>query len=111
MAGIYLDNAATTAVDPRVVEVMLPYFSSHYGNASSLHRYGQDAREAMERARENIASFMGAKPGEIVFTASGTEANNLAIKGIAFANRERGNHVVVLSIEHDCILNSCRWLE
>ncbi len=111
MAGIYLDNAATTAVDPRVIEAMIPYFTGHYGNASSLHGYGQDAREAMEGAREKLASFLGAKPGEIVFTASGTEANNLAIKGIAYANRERGDHIVVSSIEHDCILNSCRWLE
>lgn len=111
MPDVYMDNAATTMVDPRVVEAMLPYFNGHYGNASSLHGYGQDAREAMENARARIASFIGAKPGEIVFTASGTEANNLALKGIAFANRKRGDHIIVSSIEHDCILNSCKWLE
>ena len=105
-----MDNGATTMVDPRVVDEMLPYFTKLYGNASSLHAFGQDVREAMEDSRSKIASFLGAKPREIVFTSSGTEANNLAIKGVAYANRKRGRHIVVSSIEHDCILNSCRWL-
>lgn len=106
-----MDNGATTMVDPRVIEAMLPYFSGAYGNASSLHFYGREARDAVEESRELIASFIGAKPHEIVFTSSGTEANNLALKGAAFANKCRGRHIIVSSIEHDCILNSCRWLE
>jgi len=106
-----MDNGATTMVDPRVVEAMLPYYSGVYGNPSSLHSCGQAAQESIENARARIASFIGAKPREIIFTSSGTEANNLAVKGVAFANRNRGNHIIVSSIEHDCILNSCRWLE
>lgn len=108
---IYFDNAATTRVDPRVAEAMHPYLLNAYGNASSLHSQGQEAREALEKSRAALASFLGARPGEIVFTASGTEANNLALKGLAFANRKKGRHIIVSSIEHDCILNSCRWLE
>src|SRR5271157_2887730 len=106
-----MDNAATTMVDPLVVEEMLPFLTQKYGNASSLHVPGQEAREAIQNARAKIASFIGASPAEIVFTASGTEANNLALKGVAFANRSRGNHLIVSSIEHDCILGSCKWLE
>lgn len=110
-SNVYMDNGATTRVDPRVVDAMLPYFSSHYGNASSLHLYGQEASEAMESARARISSFLAAKPEELVFTSSGTEANNLAIKGVAYANKAKGRHIIVSAIEHDCVLNSCRWLE
>ena len=85
-----MDNAATTMVDPLVVEEMLPFLTQRYGNASSLHALGQEAREAVQNARAKIASFIGASPAEIVFTGSGTEANNLAVKGVAFANRNRG---------------------
>jgi cysteine desulfurase len=108
---IYLDNAATTQVDERVLLSMLPYYSEEYGNASSLHSFGTHAKEVLDRARRKIASFIGADPGEIVFTSGGTEANNLALKGIAFANRVKGNHIIVSSIEHDCVLNACKWLE
>ena len=108
---IYLDNAATTQVDERVVLSMLPYFSEEYGNASSLHSFGTHAKEIMDRSRRKLASFLGAQPDEIVFTSGGTEANNLALKGIAFANRAKGNHIIVSTIEHDCVLNVCRWLE
>jgi cysteine desulfurase len=108
---IYLDNAATTRVDERVILSMLPYYSEEYGNASSLHSYGTHAKEILDRSRRKLASFIGAEPNEIVFTSGGTESNNLAIKGIAFANRSKGNHIIVSSIEHDCILNACKWLE
>jgi cysteine desulfurase len=108
---IYLDNAATTQVDERVVLSMLPYHSEEYGNASSLHSYGTHAKEILDRSRRKLASFIGAEPGEIVFTSGGTESNNLALKGIAFANRSKGNHIIVSTIEHDCVLNVCKWLE
>jgi cysteine desulfurase len=109
--SVYMDNGATTRVDQRVIDEMLPFFSYIYGNASSLHAYGQDAREAMERARARISSYLGAMPDELTFTSSGTEANNLAIKGVAYANKDKGRHIVVSAIEHDCVLNSCHWLE
>jgi cysteine desulfurase len=108
---IYLDNAATTQVDERVVLSMLPYHSEEYGNASSLHSFGTHAKEILDRSRRKLASFIGAEPNEIVFTSGGTEANNLALKGIAFANRSKGNHLIVSAIEHDCVLNVCKWLE
>jgi len=108
---IYLDNAATTQVDERVVLSMLPCYSEEYGNASSLHSYGTRAKEIMDKSRRKLASFIGAEPDEIVFTSGGTESNNLALKGIAFANRIKGNHIIVSTIEHDCVLNCCKWLE
>jgi cysteine desulfurase len=112
MKEVYLDNAATTKCDERVVKEMLPYFSEKYGNASSTHLKGEEARRAVEEAREIIAKAIGAKYKEIIFTGSGTESNNLALKGLFFANREKGkNHIITTKIEHDCILNSCRWLE
>jgi cysteine desulfurase len=107
----YLDNAATTRTDQRVLDVMLPLFNEYYGNASSLHSFGVEAKEIMDRSREKIGSYIGAKPEEIVFTSGGTESNNFAIKGIAWANRQKGNHIIVSSIEHDCILNACKWLK
>ena len=108
---IYLDNAATTCIDKRVLETMLPYFSDVYGNASSLHTLGTEAKEILDRSRSKIASCIGAQPDEIIFTSGGTEANNFAVKGIAFANRHKGNHIIVSAIEHDCVLNACKWLE
>jgi cysteine desulfurase len=108
---IYLDNAATTQVDERVLLSMLPYYSEEFGNASSLHTYGTHAKEILDRSRRKLASFIGADPEEIVFTSGGTESNNLAIKGVSFANRSKGNHIIVSSIEHDCVLNACKWLE
>jgi cysteine desulfurase len=108
---IYLDNAATTCLDKRVLDAMMPYFSDYYGNASSLHTYGTQAKEILDHSRAQIASYIGAKPEEIIFTSGGTEANNFAVKGIAFANRQKGNHIIVSAIEHDCILNACKWLE
>lgn len=108
---IYLDNAATTRVDERVILSMLPYYSEEYGNPSSLHSYGTHTKEVLERSRRKLASFIGAEPGEIIFTSGGTESNNFALKGTAFAYRSKGNHIIVSSIEHDCILNTCKWLE
>ncbi len=109
---IYLDYAATTPVDSRVVKTMLPYFTAKFGNpASSLYSFGQEAKEALERSRGMIASVLGAKSGEIIFTSSATESNNTALKGIAFANRNKGKHIIISSIEHDCVLNSAKWLQ
>ena len=107
----YFDNAASTRVDPRVVEVMLPYFHQTYGNPSSLHSAGREARRAVDEARTIIAHSIGAEPEEIIFTSGGTEANNLAIKGMAFARFRTGKQIIVSAIEHDCVLNGCRWLK
>ena len=109
---IYLDNAATTPVDPEVVKAMLPYFSDKFGNASSQHLVGQEAKRALEESREIIAKSINAKRDEIIFTSGGTEANNFTLKGLFFANQDKGkNHIITTKIEHDCILNSCKWLE
>jgi len=111
MKKIYLDNAATTPTDKRVLEAMLPYFTEIFGNPSSLHAFGQDAKHAVDEARHNTASFIGAKPEEIVFTSGGTESNNSAIKGIAYARREKGNHILTSKSEHHSVLESCHFLE
>lgn len=108
---IYLDNAATTQIDRRVLKTMLPYFIEKYGNPSSLHQFGTTVKEQIQNSKNQIAHFIKCEPEEIIFTSSGTESNNFAIKGIAFANRSKGNHIIVSSIEHDCILNACKWLE
>lgn len=108
---IYLDNASTTPMDKRVFEAMMPYLTDQFGNASSLHSHGTQAKQSLECFRSQIASCINAQSEEIVFTSGGTEANNHALKGIAFANREKGNHIIVSAIEHDCILNTCKWLE
>ena len=112
MKKIYLDYAATTPIDPRVLKAMIPYFSDKFANTMSLHQMGQIASEAVENSRKTIASFINAKTEEIYFTSSATESNNLALKGVAFANREKGkNHIIISSIEHDCVLESSRWLK
>ena len=108
---IYLDNGATTPVANEVVEVMNKHHTESYGNASSMHKLGRDARMAIEDARRAIAKSIGARETEIVFTSGGTESNNFTIKGIAFANKDKGKHVITTKIEHDCVLNSCKWLE
>lgn len=108
---IYLDYAATTPVDPRVVKAMLPYFTEKFGNTMSLHNFGQEAKQALEESRERVASLIGAKPDEVIFTSSATESNNLALKGITFANRKKGRHIIISSIEHPCIMESAKWLE
>jgi cysteine desulfurase len=111
MKTIYLDNGATTPMDKKVIEAMEPYFDKKFGNSSSSHHLGQEAKIAMEDSRKVIASSINAKPEEIVFTSGGTESNNFAIKGIAFANKNKGNHIITTKIEHKCVLNSCKWLE
>ncbi len=109
--AIYLDNAATTKIDSLVIKAMLPFFEKQYGNTSSLHQLGQEAKKALEEARKIIAQSIIAEPEEIVFTSGGTESNNFAIKGVAFDNREKGNHIITTKIEHKSVLNTCRWLE
>jgi cysteine desulfurase len=108
---IYLDYASTTPVDPRVVKAMLPFFSKKFANTMSLHSFGQEAHQALEESRITVADLMKAKSNEIIFTGSATESNNLALKGIAFANKSKGNHIIISSIEHDCIMESAKWLE
>ena len=108
---IYMDNAATTAVSPVVLEKMLPFFTELYGNASSIHGTGRDARKALEDARRRVAAVLNCKPNELYFTSGGSESDNWAIKGIAFANRKRGNHIITSSIEHHAVLHTCQWLE
>ena len=111
MNPIYLDNAATTAVSPEVLQEMLPWFTEHYGNPSSIHATGRDARKAIENARRQVAAAIGANPQEIYFTAGGSESDNWAIKGAAFANRKKGNHIITTAIEHHAVLHTCGWLE
>ena len=108
---IYLDHAATTPVDPAVVDAMLPYFTTYFGNASSLHSFGVEAHEAMEAAREKVALLIGATADEIVFTSGGTESDNLAIRGVAWKQRAKGRHIITSSIEHPAVLETCRSLE
>jgi len=108
--NIYLDNAATTPVAKEVLDEMQPYFSEKYGNASSTHSKGIEAKQALEKSRIIIAKSIGAKSSEIIFTSGGTEANNFAIKGLAFSFPNK-KHIITTKIEHDCVLNSCKWLE
>jgi cysteine desulfurase len=111
MKQIYMDNAATTKLDEQVLREMLPYFTEKYANASSVHFMGQEAKAALEAGRKVIARAIRAKSSEIIFTSGGTEANNLAVKGLFYANYPEKNHIITTKIEHDCVLNSCRWLE
>ncbi|RLJ10219.1 MAG: cysteine desulfurase NifS [Candidatus Aenigmatarchaeota archaeon] len=111
MKRIYLDHAATTPVAKEVMEAMLPFFNERFGNASSLHHFGREAREALEDSRKTILKKLNGKNHTLVFTSGGTESNNLAIKGVAFANRNKGKHIITTKIEHDCVLNTCKWLE
>ena len=108
---VYMDHSATTAVDPAVREAMLPYFSERFGNPSSLYSIGRQARRAVEEARQKVADLIGAKKEEIIFTGSGTESDNLAIKGIAYKNRKKGDHIITSSIEHHAVLHTCKYLE
>ena len=109
--SVYMDHAATTPVQPEVVEAMLPYFSERFGNPSSIYALAHEAREAVEEARGRVAVAIGAEPEEIFFTSGGTEANNWAIKGVAAALRRRGDHIVTSAIEHHAVLHPCRALE
>lgn len=107
----YFDNAATTQVNQDVIKEMLPYFSIEYGNPSSLYSIGRRAKRALEEARRKIANIINCKPNEIYFTSCGTESDNLAIKGIAYANKEKGKHIITSKIEHPAVLNTCKELE
>ncbi len=111
MRQIYMDHSATTPVDPAVKEAMLPYFSEKFGNPSSIYSIGREARRAIEESRQKIADLLGAKKDEIIFTGSGTESDNLAIKGLAYKNRKKGDHIITSSIEHHAVLNACKYLE
>ena len=111
MKAVYLDHAATTPTDEAVVREMLPYFSSCFGNASSLHKDGREAVAAVDLARERVARAVGAAPSEIYFTSGGTEADNWAIEGLAQANSGKGKHVVVSSVEHPAVLSAAGRLE
>jgi cysteine desulfurase len=111
MEQIYLDNAASTPVDPLVLETMNQAFSECYGNASSLHFNGTRAKELLENARSRLASVLNCQPEELFFTSGGTESNNWALKGFAFANRSKGKHIIISAIEHECVLNTCKWLQ
>lgn len=111
MNKVYLDNAATTAVSPAVLEAMMPYFTQCFGNASSIHSTGRDARRAVDAARKQVAAAIGAQPQEIYFTAGGSESDNWAIKGAAFAKKSKGNHIITSAIEHHAVLHTCQWLE
>ena len=110
MKRIYMDHAATTPVAPEVLEAMIPYFTDFYGNASSLHSFGREAKEAIEDARRKIADLINAEPSEIYFTSGGTESDNLALKGITWRNRKLGCHILTSSIEHPAILEVCKTL-
>jgi len=109
--NVYLDHAATTYVKKEVLDEMLPYFTQNFGNPSSVYKLGQDNKSAVELAKNRIANAIGATPDEIYFTAGGCEADNWVLKGIAFANKDKGNHIITTSIEHPAIINSCKFLE
>ncbi len=108
---VYMDNAATTRVKKEVLEEMLPYFTENYGNPSSIYTLGSKSKNAIEIARERVAKAINADPKEIFFTAGGSEADNWAIKGVAFANRNKGNHIITSKIEHHAVLHTCEYLE
>jgi len=108
---VYMDHSATTATDPQVVDAMIPWLSKGYGNPSSLYRIARESKKAIEEARKQVATALGAQPDEIYFTSGGTESDNWAIKGIAFANRKKGNHIITSAIEHHAVLHTCEYLE
>jgi len=111
MKPIYLDYNATTPIDPEVAEAMRPYLYEHFGNPSSSHRYGIQAKKAVEKARQQVADLLSCSPEEVVFTSGGSESNNYAIKGLAFANRAKGNHIITSAIEHPAVTEVCKYLE
>jgi len=108
---IYLDHAATTPTNPQVVKAMLPYFTDLFGNPSSIYSYGQEAKGVVEEARTKVAELVGARSEEIVFTSGGTEADNYALKGVAYANEHKGNHIITTPIEHHAVTEACKFLE
>ena len=111
MSSLYFDNSATTRVKSEVLNEMLPYYKNEYGNPSSMYTIGRSAKRAIEEARKKVAKLINSEPSEIYFTAGGSESDNTALKGIAYRNREKGNHIITTEIEHPAILNSCKELE
>ena len=115
MKRIFIDNASTTKVDPEVLTAMLPYFTKYYGNPSSIHAFGREARKGVDTARIQIANLIGANENEIIFTAGGTESDNLAIKGVSYLHKDKrttkGPHIITSTIEHPGVLETCRHLE
>lgn len=109
--NVYLDHAATTYVKKEVLNEMMPYFTESFGNPSSIYKLGQENRKAVDKAKDQIATAIGATPNEIYFTAGGCEADNWVVKGIAFANKNKGNHIITSSIEHPAMINACKFLE
>ena len=110
MGSLYFDNAATTKVKEEVLKEMLPYLSIKYGNPSSMYGIGRESKKAIENARKQVAQLINCSPNEIIFTSCGTESDNTALKGIAYLNRNRGNHIITSKIEHPAILNTCKSL-
>ncbi len=108
---IYFDHAATTPVKEEVIKEMLPYFSNNFGNPSSIYSIGRRSKKAIDTARNKVAKAIGSSEKEIYFTSCGSESDNLAVKGIAYANREKGNHIITSKIEHPAILNTCKSLQ
>src|SRR5216684_3401599 len=108
---VYLDNSATTQVDPRVLDAMMPFLTETFGNASSIHHFGQQARAAVDSARHQVAGLINARPNEIIFTSGGTESNNLAVRGLVESNNKYGRHIITSPIEHSAVKNVCEDLE
>src|SRR5690606_17103574 len=108
---VYMDNAATTPVKKEVLEAMLPYFTENYGNPSAIYEIGRKSKDAIENSRQQVAKVLGAKSKEIYFTGGGSGSDNWAIKGVAFANKNKGNHIITTKIEHHAVLHTCEYLE
>ena len=111
MRTVYFDHSATTPVDPQVIEAMLPFFNEKYGNPSSIHSFGREVKVALEEARETVADFCNVRAADIYFCSGGTESDNLAIKGIAYELRKKGNHIITSKVEHHAVLHTCEFLE
>ena len=111
MRRVYMDHNGTTPVHPEVLEAMMPFFKEQFGNASSIHWAGREVKKYVDEAREKVASLLNASPGEIVFTGCGTESDNMAIKGVAFALQDKGRHIITTQVEHHAVLHTCQVLE
>jgi cysteine desulfurase len=111
MRKIYLDNAATTALSPKVLEAMMPYLTTVYGNPSSVHAFGQEAKKGLDAARDQVAAALNCTPGEVIFTGCGTESDNTAILGVAEKYKNKGKHIITSIVEHHAVLHTCQWLE
>ena len=108
---LYMDYSATTPVKKEVLDEMMPYYTTYFGNASSFHQFGREAKQGLEKAREQVAALINAQPREIFFTNGGTESDNWALQGVAFSRKNKGNHIITSKIEHHAILHTCEYLE